>query len=437
MADYIGNREFKVVESKLEQLYQQVDLDAVLGDGTVYNLSQYITEFDIYYNYDESVFPVVKTTMYVDYATHKAISDGIDDCKFRLSIYMVKSTDVDSSTGQQNGIADTFIANKILFANDYDKENQRTTYDEDQVQDIELTLELFLKKHYKLTRKPINSIFSKIKMKNALLKLFSNLKTGGMIITPPDNKDAIKQIVCPSSNIVKTIKYLQNHFGIYKTGYRLWFDFDRGYLVAGDFKYHKPVVEKGEYQNTILYFSKVDAQELKYGSYLDKTNKVYVVVGETSNTFNTNENTFKEVYGEDIVVKQKKQDTKKLSKSKHENKNNIEKNGKSKTNLATSKKKTYYDSTSSDYTVESELALASRNELQYICVLHNINPDYITINKKIYVSFEDSDNDKYDGVYQVSNMMASYEKKNSNLFEVNYNLVLNRISSSTMQEAFK
>lgn len=430
MGTTLGNKKFPLMTNSLKKYIYEIKLDVVFSNNTVTNLNSFIKGIKMYYLYETTFFPILQVDLTLDYTTHTKICEDIDKCKFRLNQNLIDYKDFDQDTKKSNGISESILKNLNLIPNDYDKTNYRTDFSEMVDGEITMTLELFLKNHLQLTRRQMSNVYSSTQIKNILLDLL-NYSNQNILFNKPDNKNKIKQLICPSKNLVKTIQYIQETYGIYKTGLRLFFDYTRGYCMPGDYKYGEAMVEKGEYQNTIIYIAKNSDE---FGCYFDNNKKVYYILGPNSNTFQNNENSVKEMYGEDIQIKSQSQNNKKVNVDKKKNKFSTENSKKDGvTNLSTSKVKKYYNKFNNEFTAEATLAEATKKELQFVCTLKDIDLRFITPNKSIYIYFLDADNKEYNGEYQIANMTIDYNYIAPKLYETQLTIVFNRLNNTFLK----
>jgi hypothetical protein len=238
-----------------------------------------------------------------------------------------------------------------------------------------------------------------------------------------------------SQNIFNIIKGLQNVYGIYRTGLRLFFDFDRNYCLAGDYKYNAVQVEDGgkEWQNTIVYVGKVDVET--DGCYKDKENQIYYVLTQDTQSYLDNETSAKESYGEDITVRNTTQDSNTISKNSVTNTRTVSNNSKDSSNTGTSKSKDYYAKYDNPYLEESLKAEAQKAQFKYIATFRNIDLSYISINKLIYLKFIDNTSSDYDGTYQVESMVTNYEQISKGIYSTEAKVTLCRLSKGFLSDS--
>jgi hypothetical protein len=167
----------------------------------------------------------------------------------------------------------------------------------------------------------------------------------------------------------------------------------------------------------------------EYGCYYDSSKKVYYVLAPNSNTFINTENSAREFFGEEVTIKNITKTSKKATSTDVTNKYSTEKN-KTSTNLSTSKTKAYYTSSSNEYLSESLLAEVTKKELQFICSLREIDLSYISMNKRTYIYFLDSDNDSNTGLYQISDMIVECLKLTPTLYGTSATLLMNKLNST-------
>lgn len=120
----------------------------------------------------------------------------------------------------------------------------------------------------------INDVFMNTTVMNMILKYTSHMK---LLIEPIQNNTPIDSfIVPPLSSITEYIKYLDDYFTLYPSGYRLFYDYDKTYLLSGS---GKQIESLGldtysiiiNVNNTTKIESKVQGMEI------DKKQKTYFI----------------------------------------------------------------------------------------------------------------------------------------------------------------
>ena len=76
----------------------------------------------------------------------------------------------------------------------------------------------------------VNDVFINTTISNMLLKYLSHMK---LLIEPISNTKTIDRfIVPPITSVTNLIKYFDDYFGLYSTPYRLFYDYDKTYLLS-------------------------------------------------------------------------------------------------------------------------------------------------------------------------------------------------------------
>lgn len=120
----------------------------------------------------------------------------------------------------------------------------------------------------------INDVFINTTLMNMILKYTSHMK---LLIEPFRNNSPVESfIVPPISSITEYIKYLDDYFTLYPSGYRLFYDYETTYLLSGSGKAVESVLSDSysviiNVNNTAKVESKVQGMEV------DKKQKTYFV----------------------------------------------------------------------------------------------------------------------------------------------------------------
>ena len=175
---------------------------------------------------------------------------------------------------KENYIKDTFIyflpkdmnSNKDLDYNNYTKDSI----------DIykKVTIGLMKLDNIVNNKRIINDVFRDTTIVNMILKYLSHMK---LVIEPISNTNTIPSfIVPPISSISEYIKFLDDYFTLYPTGYRLFYDYNVTYLISSSGK-HIDTNDSNNYSviinvnNTITEESKIQGMEI------DRKQKTYFI----------------------------------------------------------------------------------------------------------------------------------------------------------------
>lgn len=224
------------------------------------------------YDYDNRNMPI----MFLKASIDKNILDDMIKNSTTKTITMIISKYIynDAMKLKENYIKDTFIyflpkdmnSNKDLDYNNYTKDSI----------DIykKVTIGLMKLDNIVNNKRIINDVFRDTTIVNMILKYLSHMK---LVIEPISNTNTIPSfIVPPISSISEYIKFLDDYFTLYPTGYRLFYDYNVTYLISSSGK-HIDTNDSNNYSviinvnNTITEESKIQGMEI------DRKQKTYFI----------------------------------------------------------------------------------------------------------------------------------------------------------------
>lgn len=169
-----------------------------------------------------------------------------------------------------------FLDNNMNYLEDLDYGN--TNKDSEDITKI-ITVGLIKKDTVLNNKVLINTVYNDTSLLDIICSRFNDT---GIVIEPFKNKHIDNLIVTPIETLSKFIAYLDNQFTLYDTSYRLFFDFNKSYLLSSS---GKGIETKDEKYNTIfINVNNSFKNESKVeGMREDKDNKAYIVYVDSSN----------------------------------------------------------------------------------------------------------------------------------------------------------
>jgi hypothetical protein len=345
---YIYRIEFKVIINSVDSKTYQTSSNEV-------DLTNFLKSFQIYNMFDDFYFPVVKVECVLDPLTHESIIADLKKVKFTFTVKRYNWDDFNSDNDEMDldNASYTVIFKDIeLYVNDYNKnaysgsEDFQIAWEGSETDGFQspkylpLVLELFPIQNLYLPRYIVRGVYRNITRNELLVKMVKeyknlifndkyktvnpDLKNKSFLVNNSLNDGVIPQVIFPNLNYLQTFNYLQNTYGIYSTGIRIFFDFKRNYILYGDF--NEPTIQEksGADDGAIIepegYNTTIHAGD--NGSISPENDKIYLVLGKAateysgsyynSNYFIYGQNSFminfndisnKELYGEHIKIK--------------------------------------------------------------------------------------------------------------------------------------
>lgn len=318
----ILNKELPFPYSNIKNFVSIVTLDLLIVENNETNLielTEAIKSFSLYKIYNDFRFPVFNVVLTITQDIHERISNNLENVMFRLNIDLTEENSIDLAVDIQNFkpvLSDRLIKDLLLVSNDYDKsritsKNESQIANKEEVHSVTVSIDLFFKEHLKMQKDVVSGIYENCNLSDLLITLLENTKSK-MLVHPVDNTNLIKQVILPNKNIVQSIENLQEVYGLYNDGLRLFFDFDRGYCLSNNLK-DKGITldeQEEEYENVIIYLGKsvIDL----YGCYFDSNSKTYYMMAQNTTQFKFSDASVKALHGENMLIQSKSQELKKL-----------------------------------------------------------------------------------------------------------------------------
>jgi hypothetical protein len=414
----------RIKNNTYNHYYYNFNFVMIKEDGSVTGLSKYVKDMKIFLCYTDFYFPVVRLTLYVNKELCCYMCDNVDTSKFRLTIKKTKNAG-NKTDDDELVLSEDYLKNLILLPIKFDKKTYEEIFDlstesyEDGFSEsfnIKMDLELFLEKHLEILKTPIEGNIVDTTLDQAILYCYKNyLDNNELFMHEVDNQEELEQVILPYKNLPKTIEYLQDTYGIYETGVRIFFDYTRCYLLSNNLINHNILKDDNSIEYDTVYINIYDVSNLDArleGCCVDDIQNIYVINTINNNTIEFADQLTKEISGEEIKVATFSSESYD-SIEELENKSNVlEKNAIDtvvNSQRDNAKKKCYYDTSSNPYTTSTMIAELSKLSLRVILVLENTDLSVLTPNKNYYLHFIDNDDlKKCDGNYQLNSYTVEF-----------------------------
>ncbi len=122
--------------------------------------------------------------------------------------------------------------------------------------------------------KILNVVLSKASMTDAVGVVLGKAGFSKILMEPLSNTTEYSDVLLPPYTTIGNLKYLQNQYGLYKTGFMYFAGLDRAYLLSKSGKCK--AYEKGEYKKVAITVSNADdGNSVTANSYADDKGKTY------------------------------------------------------------------------------------------------------------------------------------------------------------------
>lgn len=283
-----------------------------------------IRYLEIINDYDNAVFPLLRLHTKLGYDAFYKIQQN-DDVRFSLTIKKFTQSQIEM---KDTSTYTYFIKDMIFIPLDRDKTPVNTPQDESLLPDslpmLDATFLLLCEDDLKNNRPLVNSVLNDVDMESSVMYLTKKFSNKPILFEKPDNDKVYRQVIFPPNNLIRSIKYLDTVYGIYKKGLRLFFDLTGYYIInKSDNKtvgtlegHHKEVYITVHSDNRVttdsllmdgrptnpdgspegFYWAKVHTDDVRFINYEDTkkeyagTNNIVISQGES----NLNRNTYSE-----------------------------------------------------------------------------------------------------------------------------------------------
>lgn len=217
-------------------LYQQFKITGFLTDltdNTDYNLDKMISSVAIKKDFNIDIMPLFVLYLKVNYDLREIIRKHNINISLNIEEFNIDEDIDDISVYEPVTINSTFSGVLKIF----DKNIQEIDVKQDEMtdndingQNYNITLTGIPEKIYNQNSKIINAVYKQSTIAEIIIDILDT-EYNKVYIDRPDNNDREETLLIPPLNISNAINYLNQNYGIYNTSYRLFFDFEKIYVV--------------------------------------------------------------------------------------------------------------------------------------------------------------------------------------------------------------
>ena len=362
-------------------------------------------------DFDNCYYPLLNVKLLLDYITYYKIMENKTTVrfKFKLGKYIVdkETMDVDG-VNNKKFIETVFDCTFGIYIDDdvmaMDKdlyEKTLETIGEQALSKTAYDFYLFKDEDLKSGKFTINRVLSNCNMTNTLMYLFSKSGMKNLLMSPLDNSRTYSEVLIPYIPLTQTVKFLEQHYGFYKSGHTFFFDFNTAYFIA---KYGKSVYRTGEYNTAVMTFFKPGAtNSLTPGCYKDKASKKLIIhVSQNNMTPLTESIVQEQIGGTNVAVVDASSD----------GVNDVTPDVDTRANKTT---KVVVNKFENPYLNSMILFKRLENSKVVDVMLYDVDLSFLTPNKIYIFTFEDKATQKaYGGNYRLVNYNTTYKKEGTN-----------------------
>ena len=400
-----------------------------LGD---YNVDpKYITKVVIEKNYDRYIYPYFEVTMNVPNNVYRAAQkENID---IRAYIHMVggfsdiamiiddySPDEVYNEEDYINWTDEIINSNMYCFSGmstvDVTEENDKKAEEETEASsemsvsnNATLTVSLYNEDYLFKLKETVNTVLNGVTTTEAMAYILNKVGINKILCSPATNEQTYSELLLPPNSAAENMDYLANNYAMHECGTLVFFDFQRGYILNKDAEC--TAYETNEPKKT--YITSVSREDesifAKSGSaFIDNCGVVNLTAG--SYQFSTPSVVNDQKYGSNIVsVDSRTGDVAQIE-----------------CTASTSEK----GGSTRVYTVESgeDSSVATASALKEASMQGNIsmantNFTFFNPNREIEIVMDNSNLNKYNGLYRVSSMSTTMAA-NAGVFSSSTSIVL-------------
>jgi hypothetical protein len=308
-----------VYDNSLLKYRYEINVQTIIQGKNSMTLDSYLTEMTMYNYYDKHVFPVIQLEFNLTRDIFYQIQQHADTVMFALSIKRFAMSARTTNTPENSDSYDYYMQNVIIKPFDInrtplpqiqpqstpDPKNPNPTVQNPTV--FPLKVDCFFYAHLEMNKKLITAVLDNCTPGDAILYALNTMGVNNILIDSPDNTATQEQILLPGFNLTRTIEWIQEVYGVYITGMRIFFDINYTYILNRDEVYggYPAVTASGPDSWEITYIDLIDQSKITpdlYGGYYDYDNsRIYMKLIDQS-SFITNDTSARELNGEYIKV---------------------------------------------------------------------------------------------------------------------------------------
>jgi|GEM_PF-2669332 len=380
----------------------KADLKLVFSDSTFADISENIVNIVIKNHYERYVFPVIFVRLYLNVENFTKIQND-NGVKLNLNMRKYREDDVSNNDLMKTVIYTDYINNLNLVPI---KKNITPISVDDKLynntnnpqSNFYMDLILMTEDSLNINKMVFNGIYRNCSVVE-LMALMVKYLNKDVLIERPDNASMIDQAILIPDNFINNIRYINDVYGIYKSGLRMFFGFDQYYILSGLINAKTPRSLKDDVDSIVLniQFSEVDVRNRFYnhGSFEDGNKRIITT---------TEKNVF---IGDDQILKNELTGTNNyfMSQSEGFSLNHT------KLDSDINKTKVFKNKYSNPYK-EEEYRLSNKNYVSAVYSFSDIDIDLLGCNKLFNFNFMNLNYVEHNGYYQMIESFIVFEVDN-------------------------
>lgn len=228
-----------------------------------------VSSISILDDYEKNVYPIFRIELILEPSVYYKIIKNKNTVKFHLRIqkYYHLNDNISHSL-KRDFINDTFNLilddedSDLINGNQWKKSKYNFKYikenDKNDIIESNNKIEFFLFKTdviKGMNNTNINTILNNCTISDAVCHILSTAEMKNILMSPAHNNNIYESIIIPPTNCLRSLKFIDTYYGIYKTGSLIYFGLDYGYILQ--YSGQCTAYRKGEIQNTNIIIPSV------------------------------------------------------------------------------------------------------------------------------------------------------------------------------------
>lgn len=253
MADKKLNQQFKITGT-LSDLYDSTDID----------ISNMISSVAVKKDFNTDIMPLFVVYLKTDYDLHERIRKHEVQLALNIEEFDVEEDIDDLVMYEPASSVITFSGMLKIFDKNIQELDIKQDNDNPEVNQVEstqfynITLSCIPEKIYNQNSKIINAVYGNATLTEIVVDILDT-EQNKVYIDRSDNTNREETLLIPPLNVSNAIQYLHQNYGLYNSSYKLFFDFERIYLIktfndkADAHKLIVNVVSQNEISDSSIY----------------------------------------------------------------------------------------------------------------------------------------------------------------------------------------
>jgi hypothetical protein len=375
-----------------------------------------IRSLEIVSDYDRAVFPLLRLHTKLSYDLFYKIQQD-DNVRFSLTIKKFTQSQVEK---KDTTTYTYFIKDMVFIPLDKEKTPVNVPQDETLLPDtlpmLNATFLLLCEDDLRNNRGLVNTVLTSVDMESSIMYLTKRFSSKPIIFEKPDNDRVYSQVIFPPNNLIRSIKYLDSIYGVYKKGLRLFFDLT-GYYIMN--KSDNKTTGKLDNHHKEVYITVHNDNRVATDSILmdgkptnpDGTpeNFYWAKVHVDDTRFINYEDTKKEFVGTNNIVVSQGEDS-------------LNRNIYSTSELKT---RVYYNRYNNQFK-ENEYFVNAKLGLFLVCTLDGLDIDATSCNKQFFLDYTNDNYKNHNGEYHILKAVNSFYVNSAGFSSLQSNLYLRK-----------